>query len=125
MPGATLLVSCLLLPSIGFGLDGRPLPFDTVLVGVTGKPLKDADGPLTLKGAATNALVVTLESDKNSLGPDKFRRWELARRINENPKILVKTEEISIIKERIGIAYGPDVVGPSWELIEDIHPDKK
>lgn len=55
----------------------------------------------------------------NVEGSKKFERWELASKIyTANGIIELKSEEIAQLKELIGKAYGPIIVGQAWEALE-------
>jgi hypothetical protein len=102
-----------------FGAEGgHTLPFDTVLIGTMGNELKDKDQTLTLGAVSIDALLVSVDADRNLSGPDKFKYGELARKVHNEPTAPLSVEEIALIKDRIGKVYPPEVITPAWHLIE-------
>lgn len=89
----------------------------TVLLGVDGEPLADAGKPVSLRAVIQNALLGTLRGDENLSGTEKLALWGLATRANE-AEADFSVEEMATIKERIGRAYGPVVVGPVYEILD-------
>ncbi len=93
--------------------------FSTVLNDLNDNPLQFAEGgtlrPMELRDSAIEALMST----SNSLpdGEAKFKVYELAKRLHEGGDIDLKPEEAALLKEKIGVAYGANVVGPSYELL--------
>jgi hypothetical protein len=73
----------------------------------------------TLKNCAIEALSANFQQEGPVSGEEKARRWLLATRIYSNPgDIDLTSEEISLIKRLIGMAYVPLVVGQTWEMLE-------
>jgi len=82
-------------------------------------PGGDAKTPvLTLGIVAVNALESILEEDRGQTGSDKFKADELARKVYKAKAAVLTVEEISLIKTRIGKAYGPLIVGYAWRLLD-------
>jgi hypothetical protein len=77
--------------------------------------------PLTLGDAVVLALTVNLPDDKNTTSDEKFKRYVLAQKIYGHSKVDLKAEDISKIKEAIGKAYGPVVLGRAWQLLDPEH----
>ncbi len=69
----------------------------------------------TLAIVATKAL---LDADVREDGAAKVRAFNLALRVHAGGEVDLSAEEIVLIKERIGLLYGPVVVGPAWALLE-------
>lgn len=103
----------------------RHIDFTTVLTGLDGKPLQEPASPIdktlhnvTLGSAAINALETTLDEDRSTTGEDKFKRDELARRINNKSDVVLSVEDIALIKHRIGAAYPSILVGAAWRILD-------
>ncbi len=102
--------------------------FDTVLLNLLGEELTQPEKedsskqiPVFLKSISIDSLMGTLERTPNSkpeTGVEKMKRYELAKRISKGGIIKVTAEEITLIKERIGLAYGTMVVGSAYNIIE-------
>lgn len=90
--------------------------FDVVLKNLAGKPLKDNDGSvLTMAKACRNALHVM---DEKATGDEKYKHYVLAFKIGEGGDVELKSEEVTTIKESIGVNMFPIVVGPVWDFLE-------
>lgn len=83
----------------------------------TGAYLEDKPS-LTLTTVALNALLNTYEDEKIT-GKEKADRMQLALKINKNPKEADLTiEQMKLVKDLIGKAYGPLIVGRAYEMLE-------
>ncbi len=100
------------------------IDFTQKLVNLRGKPLKhndkdDKEVQTTLRDVCSEAMLAVTDKDKNEGGKARYERWELAGKIiNTGNVVELKTEEISTIKERVGMIYGPAIVGPVYDLLE-------
>ena len=85
-----------------------------------GKPLLSADGKtaVTLGSVCVEALLAMLEDDRKMSGAQKMKNWELAERIAKGGVVKASAEEVSLLKDRIGVMYGPAVVGPAFTLLD-------
>lgn len=94
--------------------------FTTQLKELDGKPIVIAKDmpPLTLSDVCVNALETPLDTDKQMSGQEKFKLDQIARKIYNGKNIDLTVEEISTIKERVGKAYGPMIVGQVWKLLD-------
>ena len=92
-------------------------------------PLTDLDGktiddgtpdhkPFTLGRAAIVALITTYPDESGLKDIDKFKRAELASKINRDPHLVLSSEEITLVKMMIGKAFGPVVVYKAWPLLD-------
>jgi len=93
---------------------------DVPLTTYDGEALMDNDGKgnaieATLRLAMINALINPV---RDELGPEKFKKDELARRIYKSDEIELSAEEISLIKKRIGEVFPTIVVGQCWRMLE-------
>jgi len=77
---------------------------------------KDSED-LTLKAVCIIALTANIIGEQVN-GKEKYKRWKLARRVEEEDKEDFTVEEIAKIKELIGKAFGVVVVGQAWEMLE-------
>lgn len=100
----------------------RHIDFTQALMGIDGKKLVrgDAKQPetITLGDIAVQALETPLEEDKQMQGDAKFKLDLLARRIYRNADVVLSVEDTALLKQRIGKAYGPMVVGAAWRLLD-------
>lgn len=83
------------------------------------KEAKDSKGNLVTLGViARTALNADLQDERRS-GEDKYAAYKLADRIrNATGAIDVKVEQVTLIKQRIGKAYPPAIMGQCWDLLE-------
>lgn len=88
----------------------------TVLNGLDGKPLLNGEQPLTLRDVATSALLATYP-DEAQEGEEKFKRFQLAVRINADSSVDMTPEQAAKLKVLIGKGFGPLVVGPAYTLL--------
>lgn len=87
------------------GLDGLPLPSEN---GTTA----------TLRTLIHGALLNALPDDAKMLdGTKKAHLFTLALKANEDV-IDLKAEDITLIKQRIGMAYPPLAVGRAYEILD-------
>lgn len=102
----------------------RHIDFTQVIKDLDGKPLPiNIEGKLpavaTLGQVAKDALVNVLQEDQQLSGSVKYDHWILAGKIYPDKSDVVLTaEELATIKERIGKAFGPLVVGPCWRMLD-------
>lgn len=96
--------------------------FSQQLKNLTGEVIKDSLEPnaklLTLKSVCQTALLGIYPNDTAD-GEEKSRRWLLAMSL-ESAKELdldLKPEDVALMKKLIGLAYGPLVVGPSYQML--------
>jgi hypothetical protein len=68
--------------------------------------------------ACVNALESQLPDDQREQGQEKFKRDELARKVFGQKSVALTVEQVASIKDRIGRAYGPVVVGAAWRILD-------
>jgi hypothetical protein len=75
---------------------------------------------LTYSAVISRALLMNLPSDVNESLDNKMKRWELFKRFSQNAvdDVSVTTEEASLIKARVGAAFGVLVFGQIVDAIE-------
>ena len=90
-------------------LDGKPLP-----INIEGKLPSVA----TLGLVAKESLTHQLQGDPPEGGP-KYDHWVLASKVYPDKSDVVLTaEELATVKERIGKAWPPEIVGPAWRMLD-------
>lgn len=88
------------------------------LLDLGGLPLRNNDEILTLGSVSIEALVLVQRDDRVN-GGEKFKRYQIAQKIHGKDLIDLTLDEIVLIKDLIGKAYGPAVVGPAFNLLEN------
>lgn len=116
---------CLGLAPLSLVLKAAETPaidFTQSLLTLDGKPAKastEKDAPaLTLSDVAVNSLEATVESDRGLSGEKKFAMDALARKLYKNSHCVLSVEDLALLKSRIGIVYGPMVVGDAYRLLD-------
>lgn len=71
-----------------------------------------------LSNVVTNALTVALPGDDKLEAPEKLRMGILAQEVYGKAEIAVSPEDVTLIRERVGKAYGPLVVMKAYELLD-------
>ena len=98
------------------------IDFTVILKDLDGKPMVNGDPkdpkPLSLSDVAIVALEATLEEDNKAGGQAKFDHDQLARKVHNKASVVLTAEEIALLKERIGKAWGALVVGQAWRLLD-------
>ena len=101
------------------------LPVNSTIKDIFGKdivPPPSADdpnpAPMTLATVIQNSLLNALKGDENMDGASKLALHTLAVRTLDPDSDYLIDEDVSLIKRRIGMAYGPVIVGPAYALIE-------
>ena len=115
------------MPKIKINIEEKmKIDFSRKLKTLDGKPIKIPKGKdLTLKDAVTNALLQAHEDEKNLPGKEKAMRYHLSMRIyGAKEPILLKSEECTLIKDLVGKAYLPLLVGQIWEIIDPAEKEK-
>jgi len=90
-----------------------------VLKTIAGDTMKDVvDGKTidaTVKLAMVNAVLSPVEKES---GVDKVKKYELAKKIYASDEVDLNEDEIKLIKERVGEAFAPIIVGQIYELLK-------
>ncbi len=101
------------------------IDFAQKLFNLYGEPLEIKDKKseelvqATLGDICSEALLGVFERDRNEGGKVRYERWQLAEKIiKSSGEVELGSEEIVTIKERVGTAYGPVIVGPTYDLLE-------
>lgn len=99
--------------------------FSSPILDLTGKQIAvvtslDADAervPATLAVVCVEALLSPLRGDSPS-GDEKMKRFELARKIHKAGEVSLSVEEISSVKNLVGLAWPALIQGATWELLD-------
>lgn len=118
---ATVLLLVAIAPALAIdfkteikGIDGAAIPID---------PANKSQGNLTLGKVCEDALVATLPGDSPSPSEKNTRFW-IAMKIHEGKEQLT-VDEIVTVKKVIGMAYGPLVIGRSYQLLDPVSTPKQ
>ena len=97
------------------------IDFSRILTNFDGKPIltPEKGEPVDLKTASMTALLGQYQDERNLSGEEKFKRYELAKKIHQSGEIELKSEEIALIKSLVAKAYAPLAVGKLWEMLEN------
>ena len=98
------------------------IDFSQSLLGLDGQVLQNNGVALTLGTVSVDSLVL-VRPDENIKGDEKFKRYQIARKIHGEAEVELAIEQVALIKKLIGKSFGPAVVGPAFELLET--PKKK
>jgi len=83
-----------------------------------GESLKGPEGEeIKLYIPCVNALWAIYEDEKLN-GKEKYKRGDLAERIDKQEEVEVTVEEISLMKDVVGKAYNPMMIKKVWDLLE-------
>lgn len=92
-----------------------------VLTQFDGTPLKDmVNGQAvdaTFRMAFINALMAPQEKDSAMV---KVQKYDLAMRVFKNDSVELTVEEAALIKEAVGKAFAPIVVGQIYNLLDGV-----
>lgn len=116
-----IVLACLIAAVPAFAADPAPVDFTQVLIGATGEPIKmDPAKPdtVTLGDVAMIGLESSLDEDRNLDPKKKWDRDDLARFVYKNKAAILSPEDTALIKERIGKALSPGIVGAAWPLLD-------
>ena len=101
--------------------DGEPVFEERIIRGRIEVKTATVDGreepaKLTLGRACINALINERQGDEQQTGAQRFDRSVLALKVNEDKPLT--TEDVALIKERVGRQYRADVVYNIWTALE-------
>lgn len=88
------------------------------------KPLLDLDGnsfpdQATHKTVLIGALLNTLKGDEHMNGEQKLKLYTLSMKINDTAaECRLSAEDVVLLKDRVGRAFPPLVVGRVFELLD-------
>ena len=72
---------------------------------------------MTVADAAQFALL-NAPGDNQVKGDEKMRRFLLATKIQANPHVILTADEVKLIKDAVGVSFGPLVVGRVNQAID-------
>lgn len=93
--------------------DGKPMCMEQIKETET----CPADKSATLGRIARFALNFTYPDEKIE-GEEKFKRWEISQALTGAGDVKIKIEDRALLKKLIGKLYPPNVVGPTWSMLE-------
>ena len=85
---------------------------------MSGKPISDKPEEAMLRRICLEVLMNTLRGDDNMPGAEKARLYALGMKIQAEAEPDLPVEDWTLIKDRIGKAYGPLVVGQAYAMID-------
>jgi len=99
------------------------IDFSQILKNIEGKELKEKkedskeDIPIILSKICVEALMATLQDEKSN-GEEKLKRYNLAEKIHKAQELEIATEDIVLLKKRVGDVYPTIIVGPAFRMLE-------
>lgn len=94
------------------------IDFSKPITNLDGQPLEEGKGG-TLGGACLNVLTNQLVGDERMPGEQKAKFFELAVAIHGAKEPLdLSVEDVALLKERVGRAYPPIIVGRAWAMLD-------
>lgn len=91
--------------------------FSQKVINILGEAIKQGEEEVTLRLLCQQALLANYESERSADGQEKYKRWELATKIKKDV-VNLSAEEVTKIKDLIGKAFAPSVVGPVYDILE-------
>jgi hypothetical protein len=88
---------------------------EQVLINVFGKPFEPS---LTLGGACFQALNGVFDSDAKLNGDEKMKIYRVGKKVANGGVVDFSTEELAMIKERVGKMYGAMSVGAIFDTMD-------
>jgi len=93
--------------------------FDSKITDLRGEALRGEDGSdVTLASVSCTALLASYPDEQNLVPDAKVRRFRLAQQAIAGGEQDVKAEDVVELKNVLGKAYGPLVVGRAFDIIE-------
>lgn len=90
---------------------------DQLILDLDDLPIIVDNAGLTLRKVIQSSLINQLPSDQSMTGEKKLKAFNIA--IDSRGESLdLKAEDLAFVKSRIGMAYGPLVVGRAFTLME-------
>ena len=78
---------------------------------------EEKERTFTLKWACTESLLASYPREEIK-GEEKMKRFRIAFKIEQGGEIDLESEEITKLKELIGINCSPLIVGQAWKMLE-------
>ena len=99
--------------------------FDSEILDLENKPITETvEGKVvnsTLKKICVNALMANLPTPQNvpqETGMEKFKKFNLSKKIYSGGEVEITAEDITLIKKEVGLCYSAVIVGPVYNLLE-------
>ena len=95
--------------------------FSTKLKDFGGKPIPKSptdQEAITLGEIAVNSLLSMTDADQKMPALEKFKLGKLAERIYGKKEVDLKSEDITLLKKRIGAIYATIVVFRAFEILD-------
>lgn len=89
---------------------------------LSGQPLAGKPEDATLRKVCLEVLMNTLRGDESMSGAGKAQLYALGMRIHSEDHPDLSAEDLSLVKDRIGRAYAPLVVGQAYALLDPQAP---
>lgn len=93
------------------------IDFGAVIRDIRGEPVGEGEKKLTLGAVSCQALLGTYADEKALAAQEKVKRFTLAALCSNDSEAELSAEDVVRLKELIGKAYGPLVVGRAYEII--------
>jgi hypothetical protein len=93
---------------------------DSPLVGFNGNAIVQSEqdpSPITLKDTLMMACV-NANLQKHSTGEEKLKIYRLLQALNAGGQVELNAEQVTLLKNLVGDAYGPAVVGSVYDALE-------
>ena len=87
------------------------------LAGLDGKGMTEGETPVILRQVCVNALMATLPKDNEKTGDQKLAIFTIAQKITQEDTPDLDVKDVALIKERVGMAFGPAIVGPTFPML--------
>ena len=94
------------------------IDFSTRLKNFDGTDAEEDKKPLVLASVCVNSLLGVYSDEQQLPGTEKAKRYELALKIKDGGTIDLPVEDIAKLKELVGKAYAPIVVGQAYKMLE-------
>lgn len=92
---------------------------DEKILDLYGRPIEDEEGPLTVRRVCVMALTMPLRGDDQDAAAT-LKRYQFARILVRHNKesITLTSEQITLLKDRVGRGLRTDIAGPVMELLD-------
>jgi hypothetical protein len=94
------------------------IDFNAPILGFDRKPLNESDRAMTLAIVACTALSAQFRDEDNLAADIKYKRFKLGCKIANGGIVDLSVDEIATLKQLIGRAFSPLIVGRSFDLLD-------
>jgi hypothetical protein len=97
------------------------IDFSAILLNLNDSPLMQPPGPNGSEVPATLAWVASealLRATEEKDGQKKYKLYALALKVGAGGEVELKSEDVALIKTKIGEQFAPLVVGRAFDLLE-------